>query len=152
MLISCLDNADAVFVEVCARFKWKRTVQRRTVFTCLCGNRTHPSVEAVWRDTRKVLPDVSLDSIYRILDDFAAAGLVQKLVGAGIARYDADTSAHGHFICDKCGELFDFAFMGGAGLLRECAEVGEMKSFEVTVRGTCRDCLKMNQSLQNTVD
>ncbi len=141
MLISCHDNADAVFVEVCANHKWKRTVQRRTVFTCLCGNKTHPSVETVWRETRKVLPDVSLDSIYRILDDFAAAGLVQKLVGAGIARYDADTAPHGHFICESCGELFDFALAGGEEILGDPGDIGEVKSFEVTVRGRCHKCL-----------
>lgn len=141
MLTSSQTNPDAIFVEVCARHKWKRTVQRRTVFSCLCGNYSHPSVESVWLETRKVLPDVSLDSIYRILDDFAAAGLIRKLVGAGISRYDPDTSAHGHFICDSCGELFDFALPGGGELLRDCGMVGEAKSFEVTVRGVCKKCL-----------
>ncbi len=92
---------DASFTALCKKHCWKRTAQRRAVFTYLCGNREHPTVDTVWRRVRTTVPDVSLDSVYRILDDFAGAGVIRRLEGAKVIRYDADTRPHEHFVCSR---------------------------------------------------
>lgn len=136
-----------LFREICRARGWRCTAQRRAVFSFLCGNRRHPSVETIWHNVKESLPDVSLDSVYRILDAFAEAGLVQKLEGGRSIRYDADTKPHDHFLCVKCGALFDFAFLKAENVAEACRGFGQVEQVELTVRGVCNDCRqKENQN------
>jgi Fe2+ or Zn2+ uptake regulation protein len=143
MLVGMTKSDDAAFSALCRERGWKRTAQRRAVFTYLCGNREHPTVETVWRGVRALLPDVSLDSVYRILDDFSTGGLVKKLEGAKVIRYDADTSAHEHFICCECGRMFDFACLDAELVAGMCAGFGRVDSVELSVHGMCDKCLNV---------
>lgn len=145
---------DAPFAALCREHNWKRTSQRRAVFSCLCGNREHPSVEAVWRRVRATLPDVSLDSVYRILDDFAGVGVIRRLEGARVIRYDADTRPHGHFVCGRCGRMEDFACPEPGAAAALCRDFGRVESVELTVHGVCGHCLaaekkELSQSCSN---
>lgn len=141
MLVEQIQGDDLPFTSVCRAQGWKRTVQRRAVWNCLCGNREHPSVEMVWQKVRGSIPDVSLDSIYRILDDFAAAGIIRRLEGSKVIRYDSDTKPHEHFICTECSRIFDFAYVEQERVGSLCREFGSVESVELTVRGMCRMCL-----------
>lgn len=142
MTINEKQSSDMRFDEACRRNGWKRTSQRRAVFTYLCDNHEHPSVETVWTRVKNRLPDVSLDSVYRILDDFAAAGIVRRIGADKVIRYDCRTCGHGHFICGVCGRMYDFdhpqASMEVA--LAACREFGTPETLEVSVRGVCRAC------------
>ncbi len=142
MLVSLVKGDDSAFDSLCRERKWKRTAQRRAVFTYLCGNRDHPAVETVWRGVRETLPDVSLDSVYRILDDFAETGLIRKLEGAKVVRYDPDTSVHEHFICSACGKMFDFAFPDTGRAAELAGMFGTVDSVELMAHGTCNTCLR----------
>ena len=135
-----ISGDDTSFTAICRENGWKRTAQRRAVFNCLCGNREHPSVESVWSMIRQHLPDISLDSVYRILDDFAAAGLLRRLDGDKVIRYDSETSDHGHFVCTRCSRMFDFDY-GDVGRTADvCGCFGTVETVEVNVRGICSDC------------
>lgn len=141
MLATYFPGDDTAFSTLCRAHSWKRTSQRRAVFNYLCGNRTHPTVETVWRGVRKTLPDVSLDSVYRILDDFAEAGVIRRLAGVKVIRYDADTSAHEHFVCRRCGTMSDFACLDAGEVRNKCREFGRVEAVELTVTGICHQCL-----------
>ena len=141
MLVGLSKGDDPAFSALCRERNWKRTSQRRAVFNYLCGNREHPTVETVWRGVKSVLPDVSLDSVYRILDDFSGSGLVRRLEGAKVIRYDADTSAHEHFVCSRCGAMFDFSCLDAESVAALCGEFGQVDSVELTVHGVCGNCL-----------
>lgn len=141
MLVDQIQGDDTPFTAVCRQQGWKRTVQRRAVWNCLCGNRDHPSVEMVWQKVKNSIPDVSLDSIYRILDDFAIAGIIRRLEGSKVIRYDADTTLHEHFICTSCSRIFDFAYVEQDRIGSLCRDFGTVESVELTVRGMCRMCV-----------
>ncbi|MCD8140558.1 MAG: transcriptional repressor [Planctomycetaceae bacterium] len=145
MLHAIAPDNDRPFTDICRQHNWKRTVQRRAVFTYLCGNHDHPTVETVWRRVRDTLPDVSLDSVYRILDDFSSVGLIRRLEGAKVIRYDADTRPHEHFVCDRCGRMHDFACIEPEEVVAKCRDFGRVDSVELTVHGLCRDCLVARQ-------
>ena len=144
MFPGLLQGDDDVFSALCRERNWKRTAQRRAVFQYLCGNREHPTVEAVWHGVRAALPNVSLDSVYRILDDFADTGLVRRLEGAKAVRYDADTAAHEHFLCSRCGKMYDFV-SPGVDAAALCCAFGRVDSVELTVYGVCNECLSSTQ-------
>lgn len=140
MLTGYTSGDSEAFQKVCREHGWKRTVQRRAVFNYLCGNREHPSVETVWRRVREVMPDVSLDSVYRILDDFFSAGLIRRLEGAKVIRYDADTSSHDHFVCQDCGKMYDFTFLEPEKVADVCRGFGDVTAVELLVHGVCDSC------------
>ena len=135
-----IEDSNALFNEICRLNGWKRTVQRREVFTYLNGNLEHPSVETVWKHVRERLPDVSLDSIYRILNDFAEAGIIKCLKDAKVMRYDPNTQPHDHFFCSECGRIYDFSYLHPDKVISICEEFGRVTSVDLHVRGVCRDC------------
>lgn len=132
-------NGD-VFREICRKSNWKCTTQRRAVYSYICGNTEHPSAETVWKNVRALLPDVSLDSIYRILNEFAAKGIINRLESGEVFRFDPNTVRHDHFLCNKCGRVFDFEFLDGERLRLACSDIGAVDSVELHVKGVCADC------------
>lgn len=141
MLVTYTSGDDTAFSTLCRDHNWKRTSQRRAVFNYLCGNREHPTVEVIWRGVREKLPDVSLDSVYRILDDFAEAGVIRRLMGAKVLRYDSDTTGHEHFVCRECGVMLDFKGVDSKKVTDSCRGLGKVEAIELTVTGVCENCL-----------
>lgn len=133
------------FQQICRQNKWKCTVQRRTVYDYLNEHHCHPSVEMVWQAVREKLPDVSLDSIYRILGDFVSADVLRRLDSGKVYRYDVNVRPHDHFVCSECGSMFDFNYSEAGRINEQCREFGEITSFELEVRGICSACLASRQ-------
>jgi Fur family ferric uptake transcriptional regulator len=89
---------------------------------------------------------VSRASIYRILDELEALGLVARLeVGQNIVRFEAVREGHGHhhhLVCNRCGAITPFT---DAELERTIRHVSERVPLEVTeheivLHGACNDC------------
>lgn len=104
------DKLDA-FKEHCRRVGLKVTPQRIAVYEELAGSKEHPSAEMVYRKVRKVLPNISLDTVNRTLltlNDMGAAFVVE---GSGDAkRYDGNLENHQHFKCVRCKKIIDFHY------------------------------------------
>ncbi len=83
----------------------KTTVQRLYVYEVLLNSRQHPTAEEVYRKVSKVLPSVSLSTIYNTLETFVEHKLVNKFQSEyGISRYDAFVETH-HHIYSENGEI-----------------------------------------------
>ena len=86
----------------------KITPQRQLLFTLLHDNQTHPTVDALFATASKMMPGISLRTVYQTLNDLAAMGELQVLQSAGgSTRFDPNVSDHHHAQCDRCGELHD---------------------------------------------
>ena len=86
----------------------KVTPQRQLLFTLLHDNETHPTVEALFATASKLMPGISLRTVYQTLNDLAAMGELQVLQSAGgSTRFDPNVAHHHHAQCDRCGELHD---------------------------------------------
>lgn len=86
----------------------KVTPQRQLLFTLLHDNATHPTVEALFATASKLMPGISLRTVYQTLNDLAAMGELQVLQSAGgSTRFDPNVTDHHHAQCDGCGELHD---------------------------------------------
>lgn len=86
----------------------KVTPQRQLLFALLHDNDTHPTVDALYATASKLMPGISLRTVYQTLNDLAAMGELQVLQSAGGAtRFDPNVSDHHHAQCDRCGELHD---------------------------------------------
>ena len=93
----------------CRRTGLKVTPQRMAVYKALLTSRDHPCAETVCRQVRKLLPNVSLDTVNRTLLKLHEIGVAFIVEGSGDAkRFDANLEAHQHFKCVRCRRIIDF--------------------------------------------
>ncbi|MCE9622172.1 MAG: transcriptional repressor [Actinomycetia bacterium] len=86
----------------------KVTPQRQLLFSLLHCNETHPTAEALFAVASKLMPGISLRTVYQTLNDLAAMGELQVVQSAGgSTRFDPNVADHHHAQCDRCGELHD---------------------------------------------
>lgn len=127
------------FLRLCLDKGWRRTAQRRLIFSLVRHSPDHPSVEYIWRKARLTLPDISLDCVYRLLDELAEAGVLRRLEHFRQMRYDANTGRHNHYVCQRCGRIIDFAAEEGPQEA-DFAKFGSVAYVFIQVTGVCRDC------------
>jgi Fur family ferric uptake transcriptional regulator len=103
-------------------------------------------IEGALRDDSQAPRTASRASIYRILDELTALGLVAKLeIGQGTVRYEAardGTGHHHHLICDHCGTLTPFT---DEELERTIHHVSQrvplaVSEHEIVLHGACNAC------------
>ena len=82
--------------------------QREAILTVLRGTNTHPTANWIYSETRKVLPKLSLGTVYRNLSELSKTGEILCIdVGDGKEHYDGDISSHVHLHCKDCGSITD---------------------------------------------
>lgn len=123
------------------------TRQRRMVYDALMGRRDHPTATDIFLRVQKKMPTISLATVYNCLDTLVDCGLVRQVnVGREPTRYCPNKQEHGHFVCTKCGHVFDVD-LSPARLAKACdLPAGyETTAVEVTLRGLCPTCNKISQ-------
>ena len=83
-------------------------------------------------------------TVYRALDHLTALGLVRRLsLGKKSAVYEYVRKEHAHFVCSRCGGVFDIPadFSGMVGEAALCSGHKVLYS-EVTAHGVCQACLE----------
>ena len=85
----------------------RSTRQRRHIHEAVRGTDSHPTAEWVYETVRRVVPRISLGTVYRNLQVLVAEGELRSWTRGGRTRYDADLDPHDHFACDRCGLLMD---------------------------------------------
>lgn len=86
----------------------RMTRQRKVILDELTKVDSHPSADEVYQMVRKVLPKVSLATVYRNLESLSEGGLIRKIEMTGSQkRFDAITRAHHHVRCTSCGRVAD---------------------------------------------
>ncbi len=102
--------------------------------------KTHPTAEEVYQEVSKILPNISLGTVYRNLEKFVAEGRAISLVG-NVKRFDADISKHHHFICSSCGKVFDVYDKFDLSIKKlKLKEIGQVDGFDINFYGLCSDC------------
>lgn len=123
---------------------WRITPQRRAVIEALEGEHVHLNAEQVHGAARRVVPEVSLATVYNTLNELVAMGEISEIhLADGTARYDPKTGPdHHHLLCDSCGLTFDVEPLGVDGLSLPRAQRYGMivDTVEVVFRGRCSSC------------
>ncbi len=133
------------FEQMCKNDGLKVTHQRLEVYRELLEAHDHPSAETLYKRLAKRLPSLSLDTVYRTLATFKKMGLVHRLETVeSQARYEALNIRHHHFLCDVCGQVFDFFWpsFDAVELPPSLGEIGAVDRASVVVHGTCTACAR----------
>ncbi|MEW6328685.1 MAG: transcriptional repressor [Candidatus Micrarchaeota archaeon] len=83
------------------------TRQRKIILEELGKVRTHPSAPELYIAVRKRIPRISLGTVYRNLEQLSREGAVMKITTDSLSRFDGHSEPHPHFLCEKCGAVFD---------------------------------------------
>jgi Fur family peroxide stress response transcriptional regulator len=131
------------FYETCRRREVRVTPQRLEVFREVASRRDHPDAESVFREVRRRMPTISLDTVYRTLLMLKDLGLVVALGPRHESvRFDAHVEAHDHYVCLRCGMTRDIEGTGARIRPRPEAvrDLGSIVTTRVEVQGICRAC------------
>lgn len=85
----------------------RMTNQRKVILEELKKHVDHPTADEIYTEIRKVLPKVSLGTVYRNLDQMSSQGYILKIAGDGQNRFDPNPMPHSHFRCTRCGAVED---------------------------------------------
>ena len=85
----------------------RNSKQRDAVLRDLSERYDHPTAEEVYISVKKVIPSVSLATVYRNLKLLESEGMILKITTPDSDRFDGHTHEHYHFTCDKCRRVLD---------------------------------------------
>lgn len=81
--------------------------QRETIREIVFSTNSHPTADQVFIKAKKIIPNISLGTVYRNLKQLEKAGVLQRIYDGNIIRYDWKTEPHNHLKCKICGDLID---------------------------------------------
>src|SRR3954451_12021714 len=100
------------------------------------GGHRHITVENLHEEAIAAAIPVSLATVYNILHQFTAAGLLRKvMIAPGRLYFDTNVDEHHHFFCESTGMLQDIPEKDIAVLGIPAPPIGtEISHVEVTIR------------------
>jgi Fur family transcriptional regulator, peroxide stress response regulator len=116
------------------------TPQRQQVYAVLLQKRDHPTAEEVFLRAKRVMPDISLATVYNCLDALVRCGLARQVsFDRGAARFCPNMREHCHFYCDQCESVFDIDLPPAAGV--PLPRGFRADRFDVAIHGRCPACV-----------
>ncbi|MGB9790064.1 Fur family transcriptional regulator [Thermotoga caldifontis] len=113
----------------------KVTPQRVEIIRFLQTHRTHPTAQQIYEHVLRKVGSVSFTTIYNTVRVLEQMGEVRKIpISDTTTVYDVNTSDHGHFVCEVCGNIYDIPYEASFRV------PGEVRRTELIVYGVCEKC------------
>lgn len=124
--------------------KTRNTRQRNVILDILKGSRSHPTAEAVYREARRVIPNISLGTVYRNLNFLRDQGVIREIRTGegGSSRFDGGGTPHAHFHCVRCNNLLDIPLPAEVEHLgfEGNEKISSVDAIDLHVIGSCSEC------------
>lgn len=110
----------------------KFTHQRMVIYKSIVDGDNHPTAEHVYESIKTQNPSISLGTVYKTLDTFVTAGIIQKFIdNKGVMRFDAILEAHTHLYCKKTNEISDYNNKELENTLKDFFGKHQIKDFDI---------------------
>ena len=121
----------------------RNTKQSSLVLDIINKSYTHPTAYDVYLECMKVIPNISLGTVYRNLNKLVSKRLIQRFeLKDNIVRYDKDI-CHDHFVCIKCSKVIDLDRIDIT--YDEMIDGNKVLNARIFYDGICCDCLKLDK-------
>lgn len=126
----------------------KPSMQRIAVMDYLLRNMTHPSAEDIYSALMKDMPTLSRTTVYNTLRLFVESGAVNQLtIDERTSNFDSDMHPHAHFLCTKCGKVYDVPLRDDDLRNEGVIPAGfRTEKSSLYYRGVCKDCLEKEKA------
>jgi Fur family peroxide stress response transcriptional regulator len=123
----------------------KYSKQRELILKYVQSSCEHPTADMVYSNIKKDIPNISLGTVYRNLNQLCEAGLLRKITMPNNSdRFDKTLMDHCHLYCNKCGVVFDIDFniINNVNDLIEKQTGHIVETNNIVLTGICNDCSK----------
>lgn len=117
--------------------------QREQILETMKSIDVHPSADDIYNHVRKELPQISLGTVYRNLNQLVDMGELSCVQDGKTVRYDWETGNHQHFKCEVCGVLqnVEVSNLEIINLLSKNSRM-VINDIDLAIKGTCVPCKK----------
>jgi Fur family peroxide stress response transcriptional regulator len=110
----------------------KVTPQRVAIYDAIFKLKNHPTAENVIEYIKANHPNISVGTVYKVLDSLVENELLKKVkTEKDIMRYDAVLSNHHHLYCAETDRIEDYEDEKLNVLINEYFEKNKIKNFKV---------------------
>lgn len=116
--------------------------QREAIKKVLNKANYHPSASEIYLEVKKDIPNISLGTVYRNLNELKQEGeIIVFNTGVGGEHFDGNPKPHFHFYCKCCGKTEDI-FLDSKDLLAAANKQlnDHIDSAEIVFSGICTSC------------
>lgn len=131
-----------IVVERLQEHNIKPSVQRIAIMKYLMEHRTHPTVDEIYTALSPTIPTLSKTTVYNTLKILSEQGAAQTLtIDERNTCYDADTTPHAHFLCKRCGRIYDLPCDDSIKKVVDTDMDGhEVQEIHYYYKGICKQC------------
>lgn len=110
----------------------KITPQRIAIYEAVCKLKNHPTAENIIDYIKTNHPNISVGTVYKVLDSFVENQLLKKVKNEkDVMRYDAIVQHHHHLYCTESDRIEDFEDPGLDKLITDYFKEKRIKGFKV---------------------
>jgi len=117
--------------------------QRELIKEILYSTNSHPTADWVFSQVKKMIPTISLGTIYRNLKQLDDLDIIKTIYDGPVTRYDWNKEPHDHLKCRICGVLIDVKLSDVR--IKEIVEERfdfKVEDVDMTLIGICNKHLK----------
>ena len=117
----------------------RHSLQRDSIRNVVCSTKCHPTADWVYNEVRKLIPNISLGTVYRNLSQLSDNGLIKTIQDGSVTRYDGNVTPHHHLKCFRCEDIADINLndLKLKKIIRAKFDF-DPSDIEITVIGTCK--------------
>ena len=121
------------------------TPQRIAILGAIIKLNNHPTAENIIDYIKKNHPNISIGTVYKVLDSFVENNLIKKVkTESGIMRYDPLPSGHHHLYCEETDRIEDYEDEKLDALITDYFNKKGIKNFDIQniqlhITGTFKD-------------
>jgi Fur family transcriptional regulator, peroxide stress response regulator len=110
----------------------KVTPQRVAIYEAIAELNNHPTAENVIEYIKKNHPNISVGTVYKVLDSLIENQLLKKVkTEKDVMRYDAVLSNHHHLYCAETDRIADYEDEKLNKLITEYFKKNKIKNFKI---------------------
>ncbi len=115
--------------------------QRERILEIVQSTATHPTADWVYDQVRQTIPNISLGTVYRNLNQLVKQGQVKAIHDEAVVRYDGKTMPHAHFKCVSCLKIYDIDWHDDSLPQQIAEDYGHLPTtFTLNIAGICNEC------------
>lgn len=130
----------------------RMTNQREMILRELVKNKKHLTADELYDIVKKVMPRISLATVYRNLEILSEAGIIGKLEISGRQkRFDYDPEDHDHIYCAVCHRVDNLNIERSGDEAKKMASVEgySVTGYRLEIIGICESCQKKEKAKES---